>query len=30
MVKGKIQKIVEASKVKDVESLYLKTVGVAE
>lgn len=30
MVKGKIRKIVEASKVKDVESLYLKTVGVAE
>ncbi len=30
IVKGKVQKIVEASKVKDVESLYLKTVGVAQ
>jgi ABC-2 type transport system ATP-binding protein len=30
MVKGKIRKIVEASEVKDVESLYLKTVEVAK
>lgn len=30
MVKGKIQRTVNASKVKDVESLYLKTVGVAK
>lgn len=30
MVKGKIQTTIEASKVKDVESLYLKTVGVAK
>jgi len=30
MVKGKIRKIIKASKVKDVESLYLKTVGVAK
>ena len=30
MVKGRIQKIVKASRIKDVESIYLKTVGVAK
>jgi ABC-2 type transport system ATP-binding protein len=30
MVRGKIQKIFEASEVRDVEHLYLKTVGVSK